>query len=59
MPTKKKKKINENNNNNQQSYQALSSTCTQSQPCTATLISSFVQCQISFQLCLRQSPRLF
>ena len=32
------------------SYQAISSTHTQNQLCTATPISSFVQCHISFQL---------
>ena len=36
--------------NSVQSYQAMSSTCTQSQLCTATPISSFVQCHISFWL---------
>ena len=33
-------------------YQVVSSTITQSQLCTATPISSFVQCQISFRLLL-------
>ena len=31
-------------------YQAISSTHTQSQPCTATPISLFVQCQAPFRL---------
>ena len=31
----------------QLSYQAMSSTRIQSQPCTATPIASFVQCQVS------------
>ena len=31
-------------------YQAMSSTCAESQLCTATPISSFVQCYISFRL---------
>ena len=35
---------------NQLSYQALSSTRTQSQLCTATSVSLFVQCPISFHL---------
>ena len=35
---------------NRLSYQAMSSTHTQSQLCTATLISSFAQCPISFRL---------
>ena len=35
---------------NRLSYQAMSSTRTQSQLCTATPISSFVQCPISFRL---------
>ena len=35
---------------NRLSYQAMSSTRTQSQLCTATPISSFVQCHISFRL---------
>ena len=35
---------------NRLSYQAMSSTRTQSQICTAAPISSFVQCQISFRL---------
>ena len=35
---------------NRLSYQAMSSTRTQRQLCTATPISSFAQCQISFQL---------
>ena len=35
---------------NRLSYQAMSSTRTQSQLCTATPISSFVQCKVSFRL---------
>ena len=35
---------------NRLSYQAMSSTRTQSQLCIATPISSFVQCHISFRL---------
>ena len=34
---------------NRLSYHAMSSTRTQSQLCTATPISSFVQCQVSFR----------
>ena len=41
------------------SYQAKSSTSTQSQPCTATQISSFFSVRFHFSCCLRQSPRLF
>ena len=37
---------------NRLSYQAMSLTRTQSQLCTATPISSFVQCQVSFRLLL-------
>ena len=35
---------------NRMSYQAMSPTCTQSQFCTATPISSFAQCHISYRL---------
>ena len=45
--------------NNCLSYQAMSSTRTQSQLCTATPVSLFVQCQVHFDCSLRQSPRLF
>ena len=37
------------------SYQAMISTRTQSQLCTDTPVSSFVQCQFHFGCCLRQS----
>ena len=35
---------------NRLSYQAMSSTRTQSQPCTAIPTSLFIQCHISFRL---------
>ena len=35
---------------NRLNYQSRSSTCTQSHVCTATPVSLFVQCQITFQL---------
>ena len=44
---------------NRPSYQVMSSPRTQSQLCTATSISTFVQCRFRFGYCLRQSPRLF
>ena len=44
---------------NRLSYQVMSSTRTPSQLRTVTPVSSFVQCHISFRLCLRQSACLF
>ena len=44
---------------NRLSYQAMSSTCTQSHLCTATPISSFVLCHISFRLLPSSVATLF
>ena len=46
----KPERLNSIQHSNRLSYQAMSSTCTQSQLSTATPISSFVQCHISFWL---------